>query len=1270
MPKRPRVQPTSRPSARRRAAVLSVEAVEARVLLATLTVNTVADDTTPDGTLSLREAIAVANGTLALNALSAQEQGQVVGALSIPNTIAFRIPGPGVHTILVNAPLPPITRGLIIDGYTEQGASPNTLATADNAALRVQLSGIRQFSGLQIQADQCLVRGLAIVGFTNAIAINAGVGSRIEGNFLGTDTSGEAGPGNLGYGVAVSAVGNVIGGPTPAQRNVIAANGSGGILVSSESTAGASGNAIEGNFIGIGASGTTRLGNGGDGVNVQFGGTGTTIGGATPGRRNVVSGNTGSGVSIATTGTTVQGNLIGTNASGVLAVGNTLDGVSLFSSGSSSNASNNLIGGTGPGLGNVLSGNFRDGIGIASFSISSGRVADATGNVIQGNRIGVDDSGKRPVGNGRDGVRISGASGNLIGVGGTLLDGFNIIGGNLQDGVEVVGSLNTSDSSPIDAPRNQIRLNFIGTDTEASLALSNGRDGVRISRANNNVILGNSIAFNLANGVTIGASLAEQVTGNVIDVNGIFGNARLGIDLGNDGVTPNLPGGPNAGPNPRQNFPVLTASTVVGDRLVVTGTLDSPPNQAFTIQLFGNPALDPTGYGQGRRFLGTTIATTDRLGFATFQISVSAALAAGQSLSATATDSRGNTSEFSRDLAAASISTLAFSAPTYTVNAVGGPVFATVNVIRNGATDRQVRVNFATSDGDATAGVDYVATSVTLTFAPGEVSKTVQIPILDTLLLSGTRRFVVALSAPADGSQLGPQATAVVTIVEANNLVVTTTADDGVGSLRRAINLVNNPQNTGPFAITFAIPGTGARMIRPATALPIIVAPVSIDGYTQPGSRPNGRAVGDDAAMAILLDGSLLPRGGADSGLVFAASGNVVQGLAIGGFPVAGIVLEAGVGSRIRGNFLGTDASGTRALPNGKDGIFLVDSSYNLIGGTTPGERNIISGNGSVGVVIQGNAPLSDGLPTAAAISNVLVNNYIGTDASGLAPLGNAQDGVFLVDASGNSVGLAAAMAGNLISGNGSVGVQILGAGASGNQVLGNAIGLDATGRRRLGNVNDGIFLDRASGTLIGGSVPGAGNVVAGNGSVGVQVAGSGASGNVIQGNLIGTNSLGEAGLGNRRDGVFLNQAPGNLLGGALPGQGNFVSGNGFSGIEIVRATGNVVQGNLNGLAPGGGALGNGGYGVLIQNASGNTIGGAGSARNTIMFNRFDGIQVLRNGQPLASPGGSGNAISGNLLGGNNRLNGAAGAAPTPGPHPKGARQHGLLGSRGPRRRG
>src|SRR5215203_1568229 len=256
---------------------------------------------------------------------------------------------------------------------------------------------------------------------------------------------------------------------------------------------------------------------------------------------------------------------------------------------------------------------------------------------------------------------------------------------------------------------------------------------------------------------------------------------------------------------------------------------------------------------------------------------------------------------------------------------------------------------------------------------------------------------------------------------------VTNTNDNGPGSLRQAILDAN--ATSGADAIEFDIPGTVVHTIVPATQLPTITGPVTINGYSQPGAQPNTKAFGSDAVLKIELNGAEAM--GAE-GLKIGASNSTVKGFVINNWHYAGVRIDGSgaTGNRIAGNFIGTDSSGANASGN-EVGVRVFDGSYNAIGGTTPAARNVISGN-------NGGVSIGDGGVTKG---NKVLGNYVGTDASGTKDLGNTSDGVGIEDGSGTTdttVGGATAAERNVISGNGTHGIGIYDGG--GNRIAANYI--------------------------------------------------------------------------------------------------------------------------------------------------------------------------------------------------------------------------------------
>jgi hypothetical protein len=240
----------------------------------------------------------------------------------------------------------------------------------------------------------------------------------------------------------------------------------------------------------------------------------------------------------------------------------------------------------------------------------------------------------------------------------------------------------------------------------------------------------------------------------------------------------------------------------------------------------------------------------------------------------------------------------------------------------------------------------------------------------------------------------------------------------------------------------------------------------------------------------------------------------------------------------VRGNYIGTNAAGTAALANDATGIQVQGAPNNTIGGTNAADRNLISGNGSAGVFIDG----------ATATGNTVLGNFIGTDINGTADLGNVGFGVAIQNAPTNTIGGNTPGTRNIISGNNAFGVVIQNSPATSNvatnnKVLGNFIGTDVNGTADLGNTLTGVLVQDAAGNTIGGTAAGDRNIISGNDGFGVQILNANATLNSVLGNYIGTNAAGTAALPNGI-GVVVDNAPSNTIGGSVAGAGNIISGN------------------------------------------------------------------------------------------------------------------------------
>jgi hypothetical protein len=678
--------PTDRKSMRSRRPIhrsrLIAELLETRQLLAVIMVNSSGDADGADGsdTLSLRQAIEVSNGTLAISSLTPTQASLVVGALSSPNTIDFAIPGTGPFTIMPGTALPTITSPVVIDGYSEPGAHPNTNGPGQgkNTVIQIEIDGANApagANGLDVQAGDSIVQGLAIGGFTvsnasgspvggDGILLEMQTGDLIQGDFIGTNTTGESPlPNAVGLedtnryeGVGHTPIPgfNTVGGTAAGDGNVISGNlggqvdlqGEAGFFFQQDPVT----DLIQGNFLGLDAAGVASLAGGGDGI-YDTGGGSSTIGGTALGAGNVISGNAGDGLGIfgyiqilngegdktvfASTDL-VEGNRIGTNAAGLVAVPNSGDGIS--ASGGPS-----TIGGTTLGAGNVISGNIGDGLGV-SDGLSEGVYGYSSVLVlVEGNDIGVDLTGTASLPNEGDGVHFTNSVGSST-IGGTSLGAGNIIDFNHAAGVDIATTVS-----------------------------------------------GNNSYYCPPNVSVFG--------------NSIYANGALGIiDSSGEGSSP----------------PTLDFVTASGTGSLITGTIAGIASQPYRIEFFSNVTPDLSGFGQGQTYLGSTLATPGAGGTASFTFTSTSPLL-GQYVSATSTpfpplpivggDLNGfpgdaQTSPFSKNL-------IGYTLPTTTVS-LAGPS----GVVLQGQPITLSATVASSSGGVPTGEVTFSADGVVLGSAP------------------------------------------------------------------------------------------------------------------------------------------------------------------------------------------------------------------------------------------------------------------------------------------------------------------------------------------------------------------------------------------------------------------------------------------------------------------------------------------------------------------------------------------------------------------------
>ena len=424
-------------------------------------------------------------------------------------------------------------------------------------------------------------------------------------------------------------------------------------------------------------------------------------------------------------------------------------------------------------------------------------------------------------------------------------------------------------------------------------------------------------------------------------------------------------------------------------------------------------------------------------------------------------------------------------------------------------------------------------------------------------------------------------------------LTVNSTADADTGecdtscTLRDA--LLHTNREALPHRIEFDLPAGagGVAIIAVSSPLPLLeVAGTIIDGTTQPDY--NGRPL-------VYLDGTNAPRA---SGIVATAPDIEVRGLAVGNFERYGLAAigEEADRARFLGNWSGIAPNGRSAAPNRLSGIAVLAGAGDAqIGDACQGCGNLVAGNSNPqrtghGVLIGG----------VGAVGTRVTNNWIGLDIGGNA-LPN-DDGVLIVDGAHATVGGRSPALGNVISGNRVAGIEVRDSSFLTMRIENNRIGLDPTGKRAVPN-DVGLFLHAMSGNItVGAAVASGANVISGN-RVGVAIE-TLAHDIVLLGNVIGLDVQGRRAIPNTEDGIsILGGARNVTIGGAAPGEGNRIAGNGNGIVIADQATANIaLLGNTFGLALDGETAIPNTIGIVVTEATAVQIGGRDDgAANTIV---------------------------------------------------------------------
>jgi len=817
-----------------------------------------------------------------------------------------------------------------------------------------------------------------------------------------------------------------------------------------------------------------------------------------------------------------------------------------------------------PGLVVASTGSRVRGLVINRFASVAGagiKVTNTSGVIIDGNYIGTDVSGHTNLPNGVAGILIQDARSTFIG--GASPAGRNLISGNGGPGLLIAGAGSSN---------NVVSGNFIGVDVTGSAALGNAGGGIALAEASASVISGNVISGNAASGIEIGqaAAVANRVQGN-----SIFGNGGLGIDLLPAGPTANDSGDADAGPNGLQNFPVLT-SVVNGTNTTIYGTLSAATNAAYDLEFFANTAADPSGYGEGERWVGSILVNTDTNGEGSFVATLNELIPVGQRITATATDAAGNTSEFSVPQSVPGPPPVIICATNPVVECGTAWDFVAPEVTAVcGGTNFTL---YASTVTNALCGATFSATRTWVAVDACGNSNTCSqtILVVDTVPPVITCSSNITVECTGGGGAVVSFTATATDSCDTNVLVYSVPASGSFFALGTnvvtsfAVDACNNT-NTCTFTVT-VLDTTPPNISCPAN---IIAAEFPRDsGFAPVTFAPPGVSDICEASLNVTVtppSGSLFPVGtNTVTCVVSDSSGNsnsctfTIRVIPYRLFVTTNVTTTAdsGPGSLRQALLDANDSPGENLvvfnIPGPGPHIINLESALPEItspviinGWSQPGFAGLplvtITGAGLTnaidGLVLHAadntvRGLVLNGFATAIKIlgqgNNVIQGNFIGTDASGVAAAPNSGDGIYIASAR-NVIGGSTNWAPNVIAANGGSGIHIAGPGATNNFVRGNYIGIGSDFVTALGNGGDGVRLENgAARNSIGGAGLNSGNGIANNASNGVSLLPTAGIGNGIYGNSIFDNNL--LGIDLNADGVTVNDAedadagPNNLL--------------------------------------------------------------------------------------------------------------------------------------------